>query len=277
MGGADDRSCMGNESSRRRFVLATATALTAGVAGCATGDGNDTTTDTTGTTQTTTAATTTEETTTQATTTQGPSARLRVAHLSPDAPAVDVLVDGSAVLEGVTFGAISDYLSVPPGDYAVAVQTTDGGTTVFEETLTLDAMAYTAAAIGEVSGDSPTFTVAPFADDPGEVASDSAAVRLLHASPDAPAVDVAVEGSADEPLFSGVEFGTASDYVTVPTGEYTLEIRPAGASPSSDPAVSTTVTLESGAWTAFAAGYLTPDDEPANEPFEVLLQSDTPS
>ncbi|QDX39999.1 DUF4397 domain-containing protein [Salarchaeum sp. JOR-1] len=265
---------MGDETSRRRFVLAAATALTTGVAGCGTGDTNGTTNGTTDGATTTTQATT--DATTEETTTQTASAWLRVAHLSPDAPAVNVLVDGSVALEGVAFGAISDYLSVSPGDHTVAVRTTDGGSTVFEETLTLDVMAYTAAAIGEVSGDSPTFTVAPFVDDPGEVPSDSAAIRLVHASPDAPAVDVAVAGSADDPLFSGVEFGAASDYVAVPTGEYTLEIRPADAQPSIDPVASTTVALESGAWTAFATGYVSPGDEPADAPFDVLLQSDTP-
>lgn len=270
---------MGDETSRRRFVLAAATALTASVAGCGTGDTNGAANNTTAatTTQQMTTGTTTGEQTTEGTTTQGASAWLRVAHLAPDAPAVDVLVDGSVALEGVMFGDISDYLSVSPSNHVVTVRTTDGQSTVFEETLTLDAMAYTAAAIGEVSGDNPTFTVASFVDDPGEVASDSAAIRLVHASPDAPAVDVATAGGADDPLFSGVEFGTASDYVTVPTGEYTLEVRPADASSSSEPVASTTVTLESGAWTAFATGYVTPDDEPANAPFEVLLQSDTPS
>ncbi len=35
--------------------------------------------------------------------------------MSPNAPNVDVYVDGSAVLEDVPFGAVSDYLEVPAG------------------------------------------------------------------------------------------------------------------------------------------------------------------
>ena len=44
------------------------------------------------------------------------NARVRVAHLSPDAPAVDVWVDGSRVLENVPFKAFSSYLELPAGD-----------------------------------------------------------------------------------------------------------------------------------------------------------------
>ena len=39
-------------------------------------------------------------------------ARVRVAHFAVDAPAVDVFVGGEAVLEGVPYPAISDYLSL---------------------------------------------------------------------------------------------------------------------------------------------------------------------
>ena len=52
---------------------------------------------------------------------------LRAAHLSPDAPAVDVWVDGSVVLSGVTFGTVSDYLMVSAGEHLV--QLTVAGTT----------------------------------------------------------------------------------------------------------------------------------------------------
>ena len=46
---------------------------------------------------------------------------LRVAHLSPDAPAVDVWVDGDVVLANVPFEAVSDYLSLPPGTFRIQV------------------------------------------------------------------------------------------------------------------------------------------------------------
>ena len=54
----------------------------------------------------------------------GPSteSRVRVVHASPDAPAVDVLVDGSEVLSDVPYGNASTYLTVASG-----ARTTDLG------------------------------------------------------------------------------------------------------------------------------------------------------
>jgi hypothetical protein len=51
-------------------------------------------------------------------------------------------------------------------------------------------------------------------------------VRVVHTSPDAPAVDVAVMGG--DVLISNLEFPAASDYLEVPAGNYDLEVRLAG-------------------------------------------------
>jgi hypothetical protein len=47
----------------------------------------------------------------------GGQAQVRVAHLSPDAPNVDVSVNGEpvAALQNVPYGTISPYLSLPAG------------------------------------------------------------------------------------------------------------------------------------------------------------------
>ncbi len=44
---------------------------------------------------------------------QAAPARVRIMHASPNAPAVDVYVNGQRVLSGVPFFAVSDYLSLP--------------------------------------------------------------------------------------------------------------------------------------------------------------------
>lgn len=48
-------------------------------------------------------------------------AALRLAHLSPDAPLVDLLVDGQLVLKGAAFENVSSYLLVPAGRHEVKV------------------------------------------------------------------------------------------------------------------------------------------------------------
>ncbi|WP_240147448.1 DUF4397 domain-containing protein [Halorussus sp. JP-T4] len=199
--------------------------------------------------------------------------QVRVAHLSPDAPAVDVLVDGDAVLEGVEFGTVSKYLQVPSGDREVTIQTAEDDAVVFEGSVSVEAgTMYTVAAIGEVSED--TFRPAVFVDDFEKPSEENASVRLVHASPDAPAVDVTVAGT-DTVLYDNVSFANATDYVTVPAGDYELEIRPATEDDDGEVVTTVDVSLKGGAvYSAVAAGYLSPDDEPADTPFEVILATD---
>jgi hypothetical protein len=200
-------------------------------------------------------------------------AQVRVAHLSPDAPAVDVLVDGSAVLEGVEFGTISDYLQVPAGERTVTIQTTENETVVFDGNVTVEAgTAYTAAAVGEVTEE--TFRPEVYVDDFEVPSEENASVRLIHSSPDAPAVDVTVEGSGAV-LYDNLTFSNASEYVTVPDGTYTLEVRPATADDDGEVVDRFQVTVEGGTvYSAVAAGYLSPDDEPGEAAFDLFVAID---
>jgi len=50
------------------------------------------------------------------------SSRVRVAHLSPDAPAVDIYVNGNKTLSSVSFKTVSDYLTVKSGFYHFAIR-----------------------------------------------------------------------------------------------------------------------------------------------------------
>ena len=54
-------------------------------------------------------------------------ARIRVAHLSPDAPNVDIWVDGTLTYENVAFEEVTDYVALPPGSYLVQVEPTGSG------------------------------------------------------------------------------------------------------------------------------------------------------
>ena len=57
-----------------------------------------------------------------------PPAYLRLAHLSPDTPTVDVYVDSAAdparsfVVQGVGYGAVSQYQPLPPDSYVISMR-----------------------------------------------------------------------------------------------------------------------------------------------------------
>lgn len=77
----------------------------------------------------------------------------------------------------------------------------------------------------------------------GTASADNARVRVVHASPDAPAVDVYANGTR---VLANVEFKGASDYLSVPSGSYTFDIRPAGAAANSPAVLSAKADLASG-------------------------------
>lgn len=151
-------------------------------------------------------------------------ARVRVVHASPDAPAVDVWVNGGLVFENAPFEGITDFVEVPADTYNV--QVVPSGMTepvVIEADLPLEAGTdYTVIATDYLSMITPNILTATG----GEPTAGNVWVRFFHASPDTPAVDIAV---TDGPvLLSDVAFQQGTEYIEVPAGTYDLEARVAG-------------------------------------------------
>jgi hypothetical protein len=187
---------------------------------------------------------------------QTDQARVRVVHASPDAPAVDVWVNGSVAFSNAPFKGITGYAGLDAGTYNVQVSPT-GATSpiVIDADLTLDAGTdYTVVAVGQLASIEPLVLV----DNNSAPAAGKAHVRFVHASPDAPAVDIAVTGGPV--LFANVPFKGVGDYLPVDAGTYDLEARAAG---TTTVALSVPgVALEEGkVYTIFAMGLLS--GEPA--------------
>ncbi|HET7089423.1 MAG TPA: DUF4397 domain-containing protein [Anaerolineae bacterium] len=152
------------------------------------------------------------------------SARVRVVHASPDAPAVDVLVNDAVAFSNAPFKGITQYASLDPATYNVKVVPT-GATepVVIGADLTLEAKDYTVVAVDTLANIEPLILV----DNNSAPAAGKAHVRFVHASPDAPAVDIAVAGGGPV-LFSNIAFKGVGDYLPVGAGTYDLEVRIAG-------------------------------------------------
>ena len=74
-------------------------------------------------------------------------------------------------------------------------------------------------------------------------------IRLAHLSPNTPAVDVylySFGNSNAEIVLHHVAYGTVSPYEEVTAGDYSVAMRASGASPSSQPVLSTSVTVKAG-------------------------------
>ncbi len=151
-------------------------------------------------------------------------ARVRVVHASPDAPNVDVLADGAPVFQNAPFKGITDYAAVPANVYNVQVVAAGtGGPAVIDADLNLFyGTTYTVVATNFLADIAPLV----LEDSQAFVSFRDASVRFVHASPDAPNVDIKV---VDGPfLFQDVPFQGVGDYVTIPKGTYDLEVRVAG-------------------------------------------------
>lgn len=165
-----------------------------------------------------------------------PAANIRVAHFSPDAPAVDVYVSNSlSGVQGLEFANVTDWIALPPGTYSIAV--TPAGESLrsavigpADFTLLSDTWT-TIAAVG--SAEAGTLAPALIAEDNSELDAETARVTVFHAIEGAPAVDVRANGRI---VISALAYpGTVGDNdgaftIEVPAGTYDIQVTPNGAS-----------------------------------------------
>jgi hypothetical protein len=221
--------------------------------------------------------------------TDAPPATIRVAHVSPGAPAVDfcLAVHGTTAYDGpilagvgraagLAYGTVTRYFDVEAARYDVRL-VAPGAKDCREPLAALDdftrlpaledGASATIAAEGTLGGlGEAGFTLRGYADD-DEVAHGKAKLRFIHASPGTPAVDVGTGGGAGfAPVFSNVAFGHASAVETAPLAGVLISARATGA--NQDVLAIDGASLPAGAIaTAFANGQL----GNATTPLRVLL------
>ncbi|ELY41761.1 hypothetical protein C497_00700, partial [Halalkalicoccus jeotgali B3] len=186
----------------------------------------------------------------------------RIVHLSPDAPIVDVYVDGELWFEDVEpFVTQTPYLEYVPGTYTVQFPPAGEGpeAAVLESEVTFEEGRYTVAAVGEAcAGSDEPLRIVSFEDDTTPTSSGHARLRGIHASVDAPRVDVTVR-NGEETVFENLGFGEG-DYGEVAADETVLEIRE---SATGEIVERFEIGFEAGAvYTVFALGYVDPTTAP---------------
>lgn len=159
-------------------------------------------------------------------------AYLRLAHLSPDTPAVDVYVasaadpDASFVVPAVAYGAVSDYRALDPGDYVISMRAAGAAADappVISTTLQArSGAAYTVAGTGL----SAELGLTVLDDRVAVPPPGRAAVRVVNAAVSVPSVDVSPGGGGS--WATGVQFGRATGYQDCPIGTWTVTVSSAG-------------------------------------------------
>ena len=204
---------------------------------------------------------------------QAPSARVRIVHASPDAPAVDIYVDGAVALDGIKYLDATDYVDLPAGQRIFQIFVAGTQTKVAELNATLTPGNTLTVVAAGFAAKTPALRVLVLADNiPNDITNPY--VRVVHAAPSAPAVDVYV-GAPFQTLakrsaaLTGVPFAAASGYLPLrPNTGYQARVTPAGTK---------TIAIESGrlsfpagtAWTVFAV-----DKVGGGAPFTFLALQD---
>ncbi|MXR39891.1 DUF4397 domain-containing protein [Halobaculum sp. WSA2] len=224
--------------SRRQLTAALGAAVGVGLAGCggATNNSTNVTDETVGTVEEVTDEETPVETEAETEgsaeaapeTTDDPAAAVadgmtvvRIAHLSPDAPNVDVSIAGQEVLTDVGYTDVSQYYAFAPGTYPVTVTATGESEPVLEREIEFQVGAFTVGAFGEVSGNNQELAINVF-DDEVEPPSEGTSARVVNAVPDASSISVT--GEEADVTVDGVAFAEASEYVDVQVGDYELQV-----------------------------------------------------
>lgn len=190
----------------------------------------------------------------------GTPAAIRVIHNSPDAPAVDVVVNddfNAPLVEDLTFPNaapnFTDFVEVPADTYNIKVTVANTpGTIAIDADLTFEAgLEYSVYATDVLANITPQLIV----DDRRPVAT-GAKVRIIHGSPTAQDVDIYVTAPGTDittvaPNFEAVAFGAETGYVPLAAGTYTVTVTPTGTTTAAIGPVDITVAA-GGTYTAVA-------------------------
>ena len=153
------------------------------------------------------------------------NARVRLINDSPDAGKIDLVVSGSDNwFSGIDQGDNSDEKNVTAGTYSLNVRSSDGQTLTTVTGLDLQAgQVYDIFAIGQISDKS--FALVPLVTNVTPPCSQAlglkgdatnACVRVVHAAPGSPVVDLYVNGSLAS---TGLGYAAATAFLAIPAGD----------------------------------------------------------
>ena len=166
------------------------------------------------------------------------------AHLSPDAPAVDLLADVNDTTEdeaiplvrNVAFTEFCELDSVPaPGDYTISVvANSDNSIVALQFPLAVEQGTEAIAAVsGFLSSGDPAITALPLVDGSTRSVVTETKLRITHGSPSTGPVDLylvatGTDISGVEPTFADVPFGADTTQLSVANAVYDAIVTPAG-------------------------------------------------
>lgn len=145
---------------------------------------------------------------------------VRVFHASPNSSAVDIYINKALVFSNLSFKDFSEYIPLPKGQYQMEVYPANQkNTSIITENIQIPEERVVTVAI---AGDFEDLQLVPYIEGNAEdLPVNESRVRVIHLSPDAPEVDVLINGSL---AFDDVGFLDATEYIQLPSAIYDITI-----------------------------------------------------
>ena len=153
---------------------------------------------------------------------------VRVINAAPGTTAFDIFADDQKVFDSVAFKGVTPYQEVPGQRFTFRLRPAgqDSAPAAAENSEGLSAGKHYTLVVMPDNNNKTTFYIVN--DNLTNPATDTAQLRVIHASPDAGEIDV-VDKQENKKLFSGVNFEKNTNYMDVdPTKKVTLEVRQEG-------------------------------------------------
>jgi hypothetical protein len=191
--------------------------------------------------------------------------RLSFLHLSADAPALDIYIDGGRAISGLNFTETSVYLVLAAGSHSVQVTAAGHIEQLISSTGTFDAgRSYTWVLSGLVraadvnvplSADLQFSRFLQLGDNAGDPADPRPRLRVVNASPGAGPLDIRIDPPANLTLATNLAYGGVGAYANLSAGSYAISVYPAGSTDAVASIPSGTLQLRS-AYTLVFGGVL---------------------
>jgi hypothetical protein len=150
------------------------------------------------------------------------TAQLRLVQASPDAPQVNVLVDGVSVAGNLAYGNATAYVSVKSGSRHVQVVPVSGSSPIFDQTLSLNSSTNQTLLL---TGPAASIQPVMLTDGGTTTTTGDGHVRVINASGTMDAADVYLVPAGSsisgvQPVTAGLGFDKDTGYQLLPAGNY---------------------------------------------------------
>jgi hypothetical protein len=173
--------------------------------------------------------------------------QVRLVHVAPNAPRIDLEVGGVRAARGIDYGSVSEYVRIPAGEYDIVLFSTPenpgqpASSLVAARTV---ANLRGGGVFSVVAANEPNRMTALVLEDNIHPPFDQALVRFVHAAPDAPALQW--QGEQGRVLLPQLAFGQVSTFQAMRPGftQIQVAIAPSASAPGVQSAPSRSIPLQ---------------------------------